>query len=254
MTSAVNAEFLALCGVRHLKGSAFTPRHQGPGEREHLTIMTSHLLLMNAVCKAFPQEWASLVPALEYLLETAPRPPYGLSAFDLTMGFALASDTDRALAPFQVPRLLPETEVAARLFDNFRELHGLVARMTGHEALKKQAEINRKRCFRSFEKGETVFRRMPSAARPAKHLLAEPSSGPYLVDSQQSLSSVVLRDPVTNTLVDGGVNIPLDQILAGPYRNLVKFGDRSGDVRGVGEMLRREHAPPAGVHAAPRSS
>ena len=30
MTSAVNAEFLALCGVRHLKGSAFTPRHKDP--------------------------------------------------------------------------------------------------------------------------------------------------------------------------------------------------------------------------------
>ena len=72
MTSQVNAELLALCGVRHLKGSAFTPRHQGPGEREHLTIMINHQVLLHEICKCFPQEWAALVPALEYLLETAP--------------------------------------------------------------------------------------------------------------------------------------------------------------------------------------
>ena len=32
MRSAVNREFLALCGVKHIKkGNAFTPRHQGAG-------------------------------------------------------------------------------------------------------------------------------------------------------------------------------------------------------------------------------
>ena len=58
MPSAVNREFLAICAAKHLTGSAFTPRHQGPGEREHQTVMSNHLVLMNAVCKAFPQEWA----------------------------------------------------------------------------------------------------------------------------------------------------------------------------------------------------
>ena len=86
------------------------------------------------------------------------------------MGYALASNMDRSLAPLQVPRLLPETEVASKNSDNFREFRGLVARMAGHEALKKQAEVNRKRTFRSFDEGETVFRNMPNAARPAKHL------------------------------------------------------------------------------------
>ena len=39
MTSQVNAEFLAQCGVKHLNCSAFTPRHQGPGERESTSLL-----------------------------------------------------------------------------------------------------------------------------------------------------------------------------------------------------------------------
>ena len=42
-------QFLALCGVSRVKNSAFTPRHPGLEEREHLTIMTNHLFLMNDV-------------------------------------------------------------------------------------------------------------------------------------------------------------------------------------------------------------
>ena len=90
----------------------------------------------------------------------------------------------------------------------------------------KQRELNRKRVCRAFDKGEVVFRRMPSLARPNKHLMAEPSLGPYLVDSQKSFSSLVLKDPATGKLVDDGANIPMDQILAGPYRSLVRFQDR----------------------------
>ena len=63
-----------------------------------------------------------MAPALEYLLETAPRPPHGLSAFDLTHGFALASDVSRCLAPFSVPALLPDTDVAKKLFARFRDV------------------------------------------------------------------------------------------------------------------------------------
>ena len=139
MTSRVNKEFLALCGASRLTGAAFTPRHQGLVEQGHQTVMTNHLLLPNEVCKAFPQAWASLVPAVEYLCETAPREPHGLSAFDLTQGYALASDMDRRLAPFSVLEGQPETDVARKLFDYFRELHGLFSRMTAHDAERKQA-------------------------------------------------------------------------------------------------------------------
>ena len=122
MTSRVNQEFLALCGATQIKGAAFMPRHQGLVEQSHQTVMTKHLLLLNEVCRAFPQEWAALVPALEYLCETAPREPHGLSAFDLTQGYALASDMDRRLVPFSIPAEMPETDVACKLFRNFREL------------------------------------------------------------------------------------------------------------------------------------
>ena len=50
----------------------------------------------------------------------------------------------------------------------------------------------------------------------------------------------------------GGADIPLDQILAGAYRSVVKFGDRDDDVRGLGEMLRGETGPSTGHRVTPR--
>lgn len=198
MTSRVNQEFLALCGSEHKLGSAYTPRHQGPVEVGHQTIMTDHLILMNEICKAFPQEWASLVPALEYLCEAAPRGSHGLSAFDITQGYALASDVGRQLVPFRILPGQAETEVAQKLFENFRELYGVFSRATAQDAQQKQDEVNRKRSFRVFEPGETVLRLLPKFARQPKHLLGERATGPYIVVDQRTLSSVVLKDPKTN--------------------------------------------------------
>ncbi len=104
MTSAVNEEFLALLSIKHVKGAAFTPRHQGLGERAPQVIMNNQLLLMNEVSRAFSQEWAALVPALECLCETVPREPHGLSAFDSSQGYGLLVDPVRQLGPFEVPR------------------------------------------------------------------------------------------------------------------------------------------------------
>ena len=70
--------------------------------------------------KAFPQEWASLAPALEYLCETAPRGSHGLSAFDITQGYALASDVDRQLVPFRILPGQADSEVAQKLFEILR--------------------------------------------------------------------------------------------------------------------------------------
>jgi len=189
MTSRVNEEFLALCGAKHVFGSAFTPRHQGLVEREHQNVMTNHLLLLNEVCLAYPQEWAASIPALEYLCDTAPREPHGLSAFDLTQGYALALDIDKQLVRFTMPHGQPETDVVRQLFQNFRKLYCIFSRMTAHEAQKKQMELNRKRSVRVFERGEVVFRRLPRFARPPKHLMGEASSGPYVVVDQRTLSS-----------------------------------------------------------------
>jgi hypothetical protein len=131
-------------------------------------IMNNHLILMNEFCLAFPQEWASLVPALEYLTETAPREPHGLSAFDLSQGYGLLVDPNRRLSPFQLPWGLPETDVAQQLFTKFKELYGVFARATAEEVVKRQEELNRTRTVRVLDMGEVVFRELPAFARPAK--------------------------------------------------------------------------------------
>ena len=69
-------------------------------ERSDQETATDLLILLHKVCRAFPQEWASLVAATEYLCDTAPRGPHGLSAFDITSGFALASPVERQMVPF----------------------------------------------------------------------------------------------------------------------------------------------------------
>ena len=125
MANQVNAELAALCNCKQVLGAALTPRHQGLGERGHQTMMTSLLILMKAVAHAFPQEWASLVPAVEYLLHTAPQGAHGLSAHDLFCAYGIASSADARLAPFRVPKGLPATNAAAGLFDRLRELYGI---------------------------------------------------------------------------------------------------------------------------------
>ena len=70
MTNAVMTEFLTLCNARQYLGAAFTPRHQGPGERKHISVMQQWLILIHQVCKSFPQEWDTLAPVVEYLMDT----------------------------------------------------------------------------------------------------------------------------------------------------------------------------------------
>ena len=103
MISAVMTEILAICCARQGLGAPYTPRHQGMVERSHQETAIDLLLLLHKICRAYPQEWASLVPAIEYLCETAPHGPHGLSAFDVTSGFALASPVERRMIPFMVP-------------------------------------------------------------------------------------------------------------------------------------------------------
>eukprot|EP00973_Karenia_brevis_P001534 208467-Karenia_brevis.AAC.1 len=56
--------------MKQFLGAAFTPRHQGPGERKHILLMSQCLILIHHVCKAFPQEWDVLAPVVEYLMDT----------------------------------------------------------------------------------------------------------------------------------------------------------------------------------------
>ena len=98
--------------------------------------MINASILLNATARAFPQEWAALVEVLEYLYDTMPQGVHGLSAHDMTCGYAIASSVDRRLAPFMVPKGLPETEVCAKLFPSWKELYGCFSATTRRRALK----------------------------------------------------------------------------------------------------------------------
>lgn len=64
---------------------------------------------------------------------------------------------------------------------------------------------------------------MRNFASPPEHLIGEPRRGPYIVVDQQTLSSAVLTDPTTKVLVDGGANVPRDELWASPRRAEVGF-------------------------------
>ena len=61
--------------------------------------------------------------------------------------------------------------------------------------------------------------------------------GPYVVVKQSTLSSVQLQDPITGHLVDGGVDIPLEQVTQGLKRSLLEFEHCSAPLRTVGQMM-----------------
>ena len=65
MVNYVQDEFRAILMAKHVKGAALTPRHQGIAERGHQEVLTNHIILMNQVCCAYPQEWCSLVDSCE---------------------------------------------------------------------------------------------------------------------------------------------------------------------------------------------
>ena len=108
MTSRINEEFLSICNVKHIKGAALTPRHQGLCERNHQVMIANQLVLMQAVCGAYPQEWPALLPVVEYLQHTAPLGSHGFSAHDLSCAYGVLSDSEARLAPFKVPTGCPE--------------------------------------------------------------------------------------------------------------------------------------------------
>ena len=142
MTSAVMEEFLMLCNTKQFLGAAFTPRHQGINERGHQKMLQDHRILMDAVCNAQPQEWSSLVSAVQYLYYVSAQNVLGLSARDMSVGYSIAQDTHKALLPFKVPKGMAGTDICVRLFDNFRNLYSLFMRVTQEEKLKDQARIN----------------------------------------------------------------------------------------------------------------
>ena len=153
-----------LCNVKQFLGAAFTPRQQGPGERKHQVVMTTWLLLIHEVCKTFTTEWDVLAPVVEYMMDTEIG-ECGFSAHELQTGYSLLQEPDATLAPFMVPRGLPQTDIVAKLFCNFREMSGIFNRHK-EKLLAAQVEgANKNRHLRQLREGETVFRKLPPKAR-----------------------------------------------------------------------------------------
>ena len=95
MVSRINEEFLAICNTKHVLGATLAPRHQGLCERHHQIMMTNQLILMQAVCGAYPQEWATLIPVVEYIQHTALQGSHGFSAHDLSCAHSFHYHRDR---------------------------------------------------------------------------------------------------------------------------------------------------------------
>ena len=129
--------------------------------------MVQWLILLHEIVKTFPRNWDVLAPVVEYVIDTEIG-ENGFSAHELQTGYSLLQEPDSVLAPFMIPRGVPETDIVSRLFSNFRRLAGILHRQKSDELAKKIDQVNRTRHLRNLEKGETVFRRMPVKARGPK--------------------------------------------------------------------------------------
>ena len=187
----INQEFMNLLDVKHIKGAAMTPRHQGLCERNHQVMMANQIILMQAVTAAHPQEWPALLLVVEYVQATAPQGAHGFSAHDMSCAYAIVSDTDARLAPFKMPAGLPESEIVAKTFSAFKSIYGTFTRVNREASLAAITACNRNRNIRWFEEGETVFRKPPSAAKLPKHMFPPRNRGPYTVVSQPDKFNLV---------------------------------------------------------------
>ena len=239
MKSAVIHELMVMFGdPNRIFGPAYTPRVQGLGERGHMVVLINLTIMMNTICRAFPQEWSALLPAVEFLYFTAPQGSLGFSARDMTMGFSMARRVSADLTPFIVPEGLMETSFAMRLFDNFRHLYSIFVRVTQEEKYRDQLRVNQHRWLQQLDEGDMVFRKLPKGARPPKKMLYPASEGPFFVAMQKSKQSAVLKDEDGNLRIKGA-NIPLTQLIVCPRRPQVSFED-DDEVRSLADMVNNQ--------------
>ena len=186
MVNRLNEEVLAIFGIKHQLGAALTPRHQGLCERNHQILQANQVIFMKAITDAHPLEWPSLLPVAEYIQHTAPQGAHGFSALDLTCAYSIISDADARLAPFRVPRGVPESDQVARMFSNFRDFFGTITRVNREISLRDIEAANRTRVVRQYEKGEQVFRKWPKPSRLRRVF----SPNPMLVRTWLNLSRI----------------------------------------------------------------
>ena len=160
-----------------------------------------------------------MIRCIKVLLDTEVNES-GFSAHELQTGYALLQTEDVTMAPFRVPRGTAETDLVTKLFNNFRQLYGILERCKRERLTKACAVVNNHRHIRVLQPGEMVFRKLPPKARPNKGTLVPATTGPYRVERQRTYNSVQLSDPATGKMIGGDLkpdDIPLEQILVGPH-------------------------------------
>ena len=166
MVNMIMEEIMSVMNIRQVTGASLTPRHQGKVERSHQVLMRSHLILMHKITMCFPQECPTLVPALEYLYATTPQGRYGLSAEDISCGYAMAASRELLLLrPFQVPEGVAETDTAQVLFRDFKTLYGIFTSCLREEAKLPEIRVNENRRARRLSPGDVVFWQIPHQAK-----------------------------------------------------------------------------------------
>ena len=90
MRNAAMAELKALMNIGSRFGTPWRPVEQGAVERQHQEASRERGLLLLEVFKAFGTEWASMLPACEFLLYNTPRGDSGLTPRDLDRRWSLA--------------------------------------------------------------------------------------------------------------------------------------------------------------------
>jgi hypothetical protein len=119
MKNAALDELKAIMGIGSRFGTPWRPVEQGAVERMHQEASRERGLLLLEVFRCFGTEWASVLPALEFLLYTTPRADTGVCPRDLDRRWSLATPLERVLLLFQVPAQTSVSEVARAEFAGF---------------------------------------------------------------------------------------------------------------------------------------
>ena len=154
-----------LLGSRRILGHAFRPTSQAPVERVHQETQRLLGITVHWVFKAFPGEWGELLPVVEFLLYNTPQRNTGLTPRDLDKSWSLSTSLERELLPFETARDEPISEMAQRMFGDFRKLQRLVKDMVGKEAKRAQELANRHRPEKLLRTGDRVLWRDPKMTK-----------------------------------------------------------------------------------------
>ena len=141
-------------------------------ERIHQEAARERGLLLLEVFRCFGTEWASVLPALEFLLYTTPRADTGLCPRDLDRRWSLATPLEREMLLFSVPEKTAISEVARAEFAGFRALRRLLVERLGAQHRRAAELQNRHRSARAVRVGQRVLVRDPRLTQQGAGKLA----------------------------------------------------------------------------------